>query len=135
MDLAGLDVEVDAVVGDQVAEPLGDAPQPKACYRAARGPRSVSPLSHCRGQWSRPAGVGCDLDSILILPLMMSSLDRVELGLQLRAEPWSRSRGTAPGRCRSFSKVPTYGALENDAVLAALIASSHSHIHALAGRW
>ena len=113
MDLAGLDDEVDRVVGDQRAEALGDAAQFEL---HATVPPDVSSAERTVGevrarQTSHPPTpcartdqlVGWLGEVILILPEMMSALTWCELGSAASPGPSSRSRGTAPGRCRRSS--------------------------------
>ena len=95
MDFTGRNVQVDRVVGDQVAEPLGDPRSRRPV--PPRGPRSVSPLNHAEG---------CDLDSIVILPLMMSALSASSSDFSsagtLESNSWNGARPVP-----SFSRVPT----------------------------
>ena len=105
VDLAGFDREVDVVVGDQGAEPLGDAAKfelhvPILCVgirvrrrhglSVSRIARPGTPLRHADASW-RPASAltgsaayfGDDGDSTLIVPPMMSALMVVQLTLQV----------------------------------------------------
>ena len=109
MDFAGQNLQVDRVVGDQVAEPLGDPPEPKAGF--GRGGRvAVTPQS-CRGLGSHAEG--WDLDSIFILPLMMSALSASRSDFSsagtLDSKSWNGARPVP-----LFSRVPTYGSLEKE---------------------
>ena len=86
VDLAGHDVQVDAVIGHQRPEPLGDTPQLET---SSSGGGSPVQLTYSEG---------CDLDSILILPLMMSafsaSISVLSSAGTLESNSWNGS-----GRC------------------------------------
>ena len=70
--------------------------------------------------------LACDLDSIVILPLMMSALTASSSDFSsagtLDSKSWNGARPVP-----SFSRVPTYGSLENEPSFAALIASVPRH--------
>ena len=126
MDLAGHDVQVDRVVGDQVAEPLGDPPQPEAS--SGRGVELGVTSQSCRGQLSHAEG--WDLDSILILPLMMSALRASSSDLSsagtLESKSWNGAKSGALVLQRADK-----GLIGEGSVLGRLDRVAHRDIHGL----